>query len=53
MQAWLPKCVREIGFDKIGFDILADTYNVGYTMRLKNWQLEKQKHKVGDIQIIV
>lgn len=51
---WLPKCMREIGFDKIGFNILADTYNVCYAMCLKNWQLEKQStdEKKKKIQII-
>lgn len=39
----LPKQMREIRFDKIGFDILADTDNVCYALLLKNWQLDEGK----------
>lgn len=39
----LPKCVREIRLDKIGFDVLADTHDVCYALRLKNWQLDEDK----------
>lgn len=39
----LPKQMREIRFDKIGFDILADTDNVCYALLLKNWQLHEGK----------
>ena len=36
----LPKCVLKIRLNKIGFDILADTYNMCYTLTLQIWQLE-------------
>lgn len=39
----LPKRVREIGLDKIGFDVLADTHNVCYALCLKNWQLDEDR----------
>lgn len=39
----LPKCVREIRLDKIGFDVLADTHDVCYALCLKNWQLDEDK----------
>lgn len=37
----LPKRVREIRLDKIGFDVLADTHDVCYALCLKNWQLDE------------
>lgn len=35
--------MREIGFNKIGFNVLADTHNMSYALSLKNWQLDKEK----------
>lgn len=39
----LPKRVGEIRLDKIGFDVLADTHDVCYSLCLKNWQLDEDK----------
>lgn len=36
-----PKQMKEIRLDKIGFNILADTDNVGYALLLKDWQLQQ------------
>lgn len=44
-SCYLPKCMREIRFDKIGFNILADTHNMRYAPSLKNWQLNTQKKR--------
>lgn len=41
----LPKRVKEIRLDKIGFDVLADTHNVRYALCLKNWQLDEDENK--------
>lgn len=35
--------MREIRFDKIGFNVLADTHNMRYALSLENWQLGKEK----------
>lgn len=35
--------MREIRFDKIGFNVLADTHNMCYAVSLKYWQLVKEK----------
>lgn len=37
--------MREIGFDKIGFNVLADTHNMRYALSLKNWQLDRETEK--------
>lgn len=34
--------MREIGFDEIGFNVLAYTHNMCYALSLQNWQLEKK-----------
>lgn len=41
----LPKRVREIRFDEIGFDVLADTHNMRYALSLKRWQLNKEEEE--------
>lgn len=35
--------MREIGFDEIGFNVLAYTHNMCYALSLQNWQLEKKR----------
>lgn len=45
MSSHLPKCMREIRFDKIGFNVLADTHNMRYALSLQNWQLDKETEK--------
>lgn len=39
----LPKQMKEIRLDKIGFNILADTDNMCDAVLLKNWQLQQKK----------
>lgn len=39
-SSYLPKHVREIRFDKIGFNVLADAHNVRYAVSFENWQLD-------------
>lgn len=43
----LPKRMREIRLDEIGFDVLADTHNVCYALCLQNWQLDEEKESVN------
>ena len=38
--------MREIRFDKIGFNVLADTHNMRYALSLKNWQLDRETEEV-------
>lgn len=35
--------MRKIRFDKIGFNVLADTHDVRYTLTFENWQLDKER----------
>lgn len=35
--------MSKIRFDKIGFDVLADTHNMCYALCLKDWQLDKEE----------
>lgn len=44
--------MREIGFDKIGFNVLADTNDVCYAVSLKSWQLEEDKTLRGPIKTV-
>lgn len=46
ISSYLPKFMREIRFDKIGFNVLADTHNVRYALTFKNWQLDKEKDEM-------
>lgn len=39
----LPKQMKEIRLDKIGFNILADTDHMCYALLLKDWQLQQQR----------
>ena len=43
VSSYLPKRMREIRFDKIGFNVLADTHDMCYALSLKNWQLDREK----------
>lgn len=45
VHIYLPKCMREIRFDKIGFNVLADTHNMRYALSFKNWQLGKERER--------
>lgn len=37
--------MRKIRFDKIGFNVLADTHNMCYALSLKAWQLDNEKEE--------
>lgn len=44
--SFLPKCMREIRFDKIGLNVLADAHNMRYALSLEDWQLDKEKEEM-------
>lgn len=42
--------MREIRFDKIGFNVLADTHNMCNSLSLKTWQLNKKTEEIRVIK---